>query len=171
MRMRVRVELDVCFPYLFWEGRDMIVLGIVADDWLWIDAEAVQITYDPKQITYGQLLEYFYKMHDPTTKDSQGPDRGTQYRSAIFYHGPEQEKVARDITKKVDEQWWKGKVVTQILEGGPMHIGKLSDEEISKLPVNSRWYDAEEYHQKYLTRRPGGYECPSHFLRKFPPLS
>ena len=92
-------------------------------------------------------------MHDPTTANRQGPDSGSQYRSGIFYHNAEQERVARDLTKKVDEQWWKGKVVTQVLEAG-------------------EWWDAEEYHQRYLEadRNPGGYECPSHFLRKFPDL-
>lgn len=90
-------------------------------------------------------------MHDPTTLNQQGPDRGSQYRSAIFFHDAEQERIAREVTKKVSEQWWKGKVVTEILPAG-------------------RWWDAEEYHQLYLDKNPGGYECPSHFLRKFPNL-
>lgn len=106
------------------------------------DAEALQVVYDPKKVSYAQLLEYFYKMHDPTTKDSQGPDWGSQYRSAIFFHDEEQEKVAKEITAKVNEQWWKGKVVTDIVPAG-------------------EWYDAETYHQLYLDKNPGGYECPS----------
>jgi len=114
-------------------------------------AEALQVTYDPAQITYRQLLEFFYRMHDPTTSDRQGPDTGTQYRSGIFYHDAEQERVAREVTKLVNEKWWKGKVVTQILPAG-------------------EWWDAETYHQKYLDKNPSGYECPSHFLRSFPPL-
>lgn len=117
-----------------------------------IDAEALQIHYDPAKITYTQLLEFFYKMHDPTTSNRQGPDAGSQYRSGIFYHGAEQESIAREVTKKVNEQWWKGKVVTEILPAG-------------------EWWDAETYHQKYLEKNPSGYECPSHFLRKFPALS
>jgi len=115
-------------------------------------AEALQIVYDPNKVSYRQLLEFFYKMHDPTTLNQQGPDTGTQYRSGIFYHDQEQKKEADSVTKKVQEQWWKnGKVVTQILAAG-------------------EWWDAETYHQLYLDNNPGGYECPSHFLRKFPPL-
>ena len=81
-------------------------------------------------------------MHDPTTEDRQGPDVGTQYRSGIFTHNDSQDKIAREVTKKVQEQWWKqDKIATEIL------------------PAGERW-DAD----------PGGYECPSHFLRKFPDL-
>ncbi|KAL2350793.1 peptide methionine sulfoxide reductase [Cryomyces antarcticus] len=115
-------------------------------------AEALQIIFDPSQLSYKALLEFFYKMHDPTTSNRQGPDTGSQYRSAIFYHDEEQEKIARDVTKQVQDKWWtKGKVVTEILPAG-------------------EWWDAEDYHQRYLDVNPGGYECPSHFLRKFPPL-
>ncbi|KAK3329186.1 peptide methionine sulfoxide reductase MsrA [Apodospora peruviana] len=114
-------------------------------------AEATQLVYDPTKITYTQLLEFFYKMHDPTTPNQQGPDRGSQYRSGIFYHSPEQEKIARDVTAKVNSQWWGGKVVTEILPA-------------------QQWWDAEDYHQLYLDKNPAGYECPSHFLRKFPDL-
>ena len=96
-----------------------------------IDAEALQVVYDPEQVSYRMLLEYFYKMHDPTTENLQGPDRGTQYRSAIFYHDAEQEKIAKDVTDKVNKEWWKGKVTTQVLPAG-------------------EWYDAETYHQRYL---------------------
>jgi len=116
------------------------------------DAEALQVVYDPKKVSYRTLLEFFYKMHDPTTPDRQGPDRGSQYRSGIFYHDDEQEKVAREVTKKVQEQWWKqGKVVTEILD--------------AKKDANGNevrpWWDAETYHQLYLDKNPGGYECPS----------
>jgi methionine-S-sulfoxide reductase len=75
------------------------------------DAEALQVIYDPEKVTYRTLLEFFYKMHDPTTANRQGPDTGSQYRSAIFYHNAEQEKEAREITKQVNEKWWKGGVV------------------------------------------------------------
>ncbi|KAF2196253.1 methionine sulfoxide reductase A [Delitschia confertaspora ATCC 74209] len=115
-------------------------------------AEALQIIYDPSQVTYRTLLEFFYKMHDPTTANAQGPDHGTQYRSAIFFHDAEQEKIARDMTEKVNKQWWKGQVKTEIVPAG-------------------EWWDAETYHQLYLDKNPMGYECPSHFLRRFPPLS
>jgi len=115
-------------------------------------AEALQLIYDPTKVSYQTLLEFFYKMHDPTTKDRQGPDAGSQYRSGIFYHDAEQEKEAKRVTEKVQQQWWKqGKIVTEILPAG-------------------QWWDAEDYHQKYLDVNPGGYECPSHFLRKFPDL-
>ncbi|OIW23819.1 peptide methionine sulfoxide [Coniochaeta ligniaria NRRL 30616] len=114
-------------------------------------AEATQLVYDPSKITYTQLLEFFYRMHDPTTLNQQGPDRGSQYRSGIFYHDAEQERIAREVTKKVNEQWWGGKVVTEILPAG-------------------QWWDAEDYHQLYLDKNPSGYECPSHHLRKFPDL-
>ena len=139
---------------MFWEYWPYVSLSSILHTILIkeIDAEALQIHYDPAKITYTQLLEFFYKMHDPTTSNRQGPDTGSQYRSGIFYHDAEQESVAREVTKKVNEQWWKGKVVTEILPAG-------------------EWWDAETYHQKYLEKNPSGYECPSHFLRKFPALS
>lgn len=108
-----------------------------------LDAEALQVVFDPEEVSYRQLLEFFYKMHDPTTKNRQGPDTGSQYRSAIFYHDQEQERIARDVTERVQQEWWKnGKVVTEILPAG-------------------QWWDAETYHQLYLDKNPGGYECPS----------
>ncbi|CAL8582871.1 Peptide methionine sulfoxide reductase [Xanthoria parietina] len=116
-------------------------------------AEALQMTFDPAVISYSSLLEFFYKMHDPTTKNRQGADTGTQYRSAVFYHSPEQERAAKEVTAKAQEQWWtSGKISTEILEAG-------------------QWWDAETYHQLYLHKNPGGYECPAHYVRKFPPLS
>lgn len=90
-------------------------------------------------------------MHDPTTANRQGPDTGSQYRSGIFYHDEEQKRVAEKVTKAVNEQWWKGKVVTEILEAG-------------------EWWDAEKYHQMYLNHNPGGYECPNHYVRRLPDL-
>ncbi|RDA93267.1 hypothetical protein CP533_6533 [Ophiocordyceps camponoti-saundersi (nom. inval.)] len=114
-------------------------------------AEATQIDFDPKKVSYRQLLEFFFRIHDPTTANRQGPDTGPQYRSAIFYHSPEQETVARRVASLASDQWWRGGVVTQILPAG-------------------RWWSAEDYHQLYLERNPGGYECPSHNVRKFPDL-
>lgn len=112
----------------------------------------MQMIYNPQKTSYRAILEFFYKFHDPTTLNRQGPDTGSQYRSAIFFHTPEQEAEAREITKQVQEQWWKeGKIVTEILPAG-------------------EWWDAEKYHQLYLDNNPGGYECPSHYLRKFPDL-
>lgn len=116
------------------------------------DAEALQVTFDPDQLTYNTLLEFFYRMHDPTTKNRQGGDAGTQYRSGIFTHTPEQATAARVITDHAQKQWWThGTISTEILEAGT-------------------WWDAEDYHQLYLDKNPGGYECPAHYLRKFPDL-
>jgi peptide-methionine (S)-S-oxide reductase len=116
-------------------------------------AEAAEITFDPSQVSYRQLIEFFYRTHDPTTLNRQGPDTGPQYRSAIYFHNEEQERVARAVTAEAGKQWWhnQGPIVTEIAPAG-------------------KWWTAEEYHQKYLNRNPGGYECPSHYLRAFPPL-
>jgi len=76
-------------------------------------------------------------MHDPTTENQQGPDRGSQYRSGIFYHDSEQKSIAEEVTKLANEKWWKGKIVTEILPAG-------------------RWWDAEDYHQEYLQKNPSG---------------
>jgi len=107
-------------------------------------AESVRLTYQKGSVGYGELVEFFYRTHDPTTKDRQGPDTGTQYRSAIFYHSPEQEAVAREVTKEVQEKYLKGKpIATEISPAG-------------------KWFEAEAYHQEYLDNNPGGYECPTH---------
>ncbi|KAG6242559.1 hypothetical protein E4U25_003590 [Claviceps purpurea] len=111
-------------------------------------AEAAQLIFDPHQVSYRTLLEFFYKMHDPTTLNAQGPDTGPQYRSAIYYHDSEQERTAREVTRLANEQWWKGCIVTELAPAG-------------------RWWAAEEYHQEYLGKNKGGYECPSHFVRPF----
>jgi len=116
-------------------------------------AEATLLIYDPARLSYATLLNFFYRMHDPTTSNQQGRDRGTQYRSGIFFHSPEQEAVARDVTARADAQWWggPGKIVTEVLPA-------------------QQWWDAEAYHQLYLSKTPHGYECPSHYLRTFPEL-
>ena len=95
-------------------------------------AEAIDIEFDPKVVSYNELLEVFWKIHDPTTLNRQGPDVGTQYRSAIFYHNEEQRKQALASVKKV-QKYLKNKIVT----------------EIKKAPS---FYKAEEYHQKYLDK-------------------
>jgi peptide methionine sulfoxide reductase msrA/msrB len=108
-------------------------------------AEAVQITYDPKVISYEGILRYFFRLHDPTTPNRQGNDIGTQYRSAIFYHSEEQRQVAERVKAEVDHSGkWPAKVVTQIVPA-------------------STFYPAEEYHQDYLQKHPNGYTC--HYLR------
>jgi peptide methionine sulfoxide reductase msrA/msrB len=109
-------------------------------------AEAVKVVFDPKKLSYDDLLEkWFFRMHDPTTRDRQGNDIGSQYRSAIFVTSAEQRKVAelaKDHAQKSGR--WKNPIVTQIVEAGP-------------------FTPAEEYHQKYLEKNPGGYTC--HYLR------
>ncbi|KAK0478718.1 peptide methionine sulfoxide reductase [Armillaria novae-zelandiae] len=111
-------------------------------------AEAVKIEFDPAIVKYDELVEFFYRTHDPTTANRQGADTGTQYRSAIFTNSPEQEAVAKRVTEEVQVSHFtpKGKtIVTEILEAGP-------------------WWDAEEYHQLYLFKNPSGYQCPTHRL-------
>jgi len=106
-------------------------------------AEAVEITYDPSKISYEELLITFWQYHDPTTKDQQGPDIGSQYRSVIFYHDEDQKEMAQKFTKLLDEAHiFKNRIVTQILPAGV-------------------FYRAEEYHQKYLKKNPHGY-CSHH---------
>ena len=101
-------------------------------------AEAVQIEYDPKEVSYEKLLEVFWSIHDPTTKNRQGPDIGSQYRSAIFYHTPEQEIVASKVKEMLEKSGkFKSKIVTEIVPA-------------------SKFYEAEEYHQKYYQKRGGG---------------
>ena len=91
----------------------------------------MRITYPTGSVGYGELVEYFYRTHDPTTVDRQGPDRGSQYRSAIFYHSPEQAEVAKQVTAEAQEKYLKGsKIVTEIEEAG-------------------KWWPAEDYHQQY----------------------
>ena len=109
-------------------------------------AEAIRVHFDPSKLTYADLLEqWFYKMHDPTTQDRQGNDRGSQYRSAIFVTSPEQRRVAEEVTRRVDASGrWKAPVVTQIVDAGP-------------------FTPAEDFHQDYLEKNPGGYTC--HFMR------
>ena len=100
-------------------------------------AEAIQIMYDPKEISYKELLELFWSIHNPTTKNRQGPDIGTQYRSSIFYHSSEQEKIANQVRQELDDSKFQNKMVTEIVAA-------------------STFYPAEEYHQKYYQKRGGG---------------
>jgi len=98
-------------------------------------AEVVQVTYDPAEVSYDQLLDVFWSAHNPTTLNRQGPDWGTQYRSAIFFHSPEQETAARASREKLEKSGrFNRPIVTQIVSA----------------PV---FYRAEEYHQRYLEKR------------------
>ena len=98
-------------------------------------AEVVEITFDPAQLPYEQLLETFWKLHDPTTPNRQGPDVGSQYRSVIFFHSPAQEAAARAAKERLDKSGkFRNPIVTQIVPAAP-------------------FYKAEEYHQRYLEKR------------------
>ncbi len=97
-------------------------------------AEAVEVTYDPERVSYDQLLDVFWADHNPTTKDRQGPDIGTQYRSAIYFHTPEQEKAAIASKERLErERRYRKPIVTEIV------------------PASTFW-PAEEYHQQYLVK-------------------
>ena len=98
-------------------------------------AEVVQVTYDPAKVSYEQLLNVFWESHDPTTLNRQGPDVGTQYRSAIFFHSPEQERIARASKEKVQAS------------------GKFRRPIVTEITPASTFYRAEDYHQKYLAKR------------------
>jgi peptide-methionine (S)-S-oxide reductase len=98
-------------------------------------AEAVEVQYDPARVSYDQLLDVFWENHDPTTLDRQGPDWGSQYRSAIFFHTPEQERLAKASKDAWDKSGrFRNKIVTQIVPA-------------------TDFYEAEDYHQQYLEKR------------------
>jgi peptide-methionine (S)-S-oxide reductase len=108
-------------------------------------AEAIEITFNPKVLSYRKLLEFFFQIHDPTTPNRQGNDRGSSYRSAIFYTTQEQKDVAEDTIADVNASGlWPGKVVTEVEPAGD-------------------FWEAEPEHQDYLERIPNGYTC--HFIR------
>jgi peptide-methionine (S)-S-oxide reductase len=108
-------------------------------------AEAIRIEFDPAKLSYRKLLEFFFQIHDPTTKNRQGNDVGTSYRSAIFYLSDEQKKTAeRLIAEMKESRKWPGPIATEVV------------------PASDFW-SAEEYHQDYLRKNPGGYTC--HWIR------
>jgi peptide-methionine (S)-S-oxide reductase len=108
-------------------------------------AEAIEIVFDPETITFRRLLEFFFQIHDPTTLNRQGNDRGTSYRSAIFYTTDEQKRIANEVIADAnDSGLWPDKVVTSVVPAGP-------------------FWEAEPEHQDYLERYPSGYTC--HFIR------
>jgi peptide-methionine (S)-S-oxide reductase len=108
-------------------------------------AEAIEIVFDPAATSYRAILEYFFQIHDPSTKNRQGNDMGASYRSAIFYRSPEQKAVAEDTIADVEASGlWPGKVVTEVSPAGD-------------------FWEAEPEHQDYLERIPNGYTC--HFPR------
>jgi peptide-methionine (S)-S-oxide reductase len=108
-------------------------------------AEAIEIIFDPQKLSYRKLLEFFFQVHDPTTKNRQGNDVGTSYRSAIFYTTEEQKRIAQETIADVEASGlWPGKVVTEIRSA-------------------AEFWEAEPEHQDYLERVPNGYTC--HYVR------
>ena len=108
-------------------------------------AETVEITFDPSKTNFEKILRFFFQIHDPTTENRQGNDRGTQYRSAIFFVDDTQKQVAEDVIKELDASGkYPNRIVTQVL------------------PADT-FYEAEDYHQDYLVKNPGGYTC--HWIR------
>ncbi|GAB3042777.1 peptide-methionine (S)-S-oxide reductase MsrA [Parafrigoribacterium mesophilum] len=108
-------------------------------------AESVEIVFDPDQISYRDVLEFFFQIHDPSTMNRQGNDLGPSYRSAIFYTNDEQKHVAEETIADVDASGlWPGKVVTEVTAAGP-------------------FWEAEDEHQDYLEKYPNGYNC--HYVR------
>ena len=109
-------------------------------------AEAVKVIFDAEKISYESIIELFFQLHDPTTLNQQGNDKGTQYRSVIFYLNEQQKSVAEKVKSKVDNsKKWANSVVTQIVPA-------------------TEFFNAEDYHQDYLQKNPGGYTC--HYWRK-----
>ena len=100
-------------------------------------AEAIQLRFDPREVSYEELLDLFWSIHDPTTKNRQGPDIGSQYRSTIFYHTAEQEKIAKKSKQDLDDSKFQNKIVTEIVPA-------------------TTFYPAENYHQKYYQKNGGG---------------
>lgn len=108
-------------------------------------AEAVRIEFDPKKLSYGALLDFFFRIHDPTTRNRQGNDVGTQYRSAIFYTSEAQKQEALKAVERAQKSGrWSRPITTEVTAA-------------------TKWWPAEGYHQDYLQKHPGGYTC--HYIR------
>jgi len=108
-------------------------------------AESIEVTFDPAKLSYADLLRFYFKIHDPTTANRQGNDRGTQYRSAIFYLNDEQKQIAETVKAEIDKS------------------GKWTNPIVTEVTPSSGFFEAESYHQDYLLKNPGGYTC--HFIR------
>jgi peptide-methionine (S)-S-oxide reductase len=116
-------------------------------------AEAVEIEYDTEKTSYKNLLDFFFQIHNPTTLNQQGNDKGTSYRSAIFYGNEEEKTEAENFIKIVnDSRRWKDPVVTSL---EPLH----------------KFYPAEDYHQDYLKKNPGGYTCHAIYFDSYLKIS
>lgn len=108
-------------------------------------AEAVEVRFDPRQTSYEEILRFFFRIHDPTTPNRQGNDRGSQYRSAVFVHSLSQRQAAERVKREIERSGkWPAPLVTEIVPAG-------------------KFTRAEDYHQDYLQRVPGGYTC--HYVR------
>lgn len=112
-------------------------------------AETLEITYDPNKITYKDLLDFFFRIHNPTTLDRQGNDVGDSYRSAIFYKSPEEKQKAAEFIDFVNKS------------------GKWNDPVVTKLEPLKNFWTAESYHQDYLKENPGGYTCHKVYFDKY----
>lgn len=112
-------------------------------------AEAVEITYDPAQTSYKKLLDFFFQIHNPTTLNQQGNDHGTSYRSAIFYATPEEKAEANTMISIVDES------------------GRWDNPVVTTLEPLTRFWVAENYHQDYLVKNPGGYTCHAIYFESY----
>lgn len=108
-------------------------------------AESIEVTFDPEKTNYHEIFHFFFSIHNPTTKNQQGNDKGSQYRSAIFFQNEEEKLAAKQVIKEVEKKnYWQAPLITELV-----HL--------------SQFYDAEEFHQEYLKKNPGGYTC--HFKR------
>lgn len=108
-------------------------------------AEAIDIFFDPKVLSFKDLLHFFFKIHDPTTLNQQGNDKGTQYRSAIFYHNEQQMKEAQEVIEEVSK------------------LSRFNDTIKTQVTAFKEWWPAEHEHQDYLQKYPWGYTC--HYIR------
>ncbi|MCA9358241.1 peptide-methionine (S)-S-oxide reductase MsrA [Candidatus Kaiserbacteria bacterium] len=112
-------------------------------------AEAVEIEYDPEVVDYRHILDFFFQIHNPTTLNQQGNDKGTSYRSAIFYSNEEEKRVAEEMIAVVNES------------------GRWDDSVVTTLEPLTRFWPAEEYHQDYLIKNPGGYTCHAIYFESY----
>jgi methionine-S-sulfoxide reductase len=110
-------------------------------------AESIQVEFDPSKTSYEEIIDFFFSIHDPTTEDRQGNDVGSQYRSEIFYHDNRQKEIAEHVIQKWEQS------------------GKWREPIVTKVTAASEFYSAEDFHQDYLKKNPGGYTC--HYIRKF----
>ena len=138
-------------------------------------AESLKVVFDPQQLSYRHLLFEFFRMHNPTTRNQQGNDIGTQYRSAIFYLSEEQKHTAEEVIRTVDASGdWQAnghdRSPTQTLprvagEGSNESLCEFNDNVVTEVVPFMEFYRAEEYHQKYLINNRGGYTC--HYVRRY----